>query len=222
MECNSSSILFLGKAEDQHSQKAIEYIKSNFTNYTICLGDWGDPLPQEARMWEGDYIISYLSRWIVSEKLLKKAKHAAINFHPAPPEYPGVGCINFALYEGVSYYGATCHHMNKLVDTGKIIAVKRFPVFSSDTVATLLERTYDYQLTLFYDIVNLILSYQVLPTVADQWTRKPFTRTEFNDLFRISADMTKAEIDKRVRATCFKRWAPFMELNGHVFRLEKP
>lgn len=151
------SILFLGKKRDEHVEKALSFCQRNFTNVTTHLGKWGDPLPEDIGWWDGEYIISYLSRWVVPDYLLKKAKKAALNFHPASPNYPGIGCNNFALYEEAKEYGVTCHHMAPRVDTGPIIAVERFPVFPTDTVASLLLRTYDYQLVLFYKIMNIIL-----------------------------------------------------------------
>ena len=51
--------------------------------------------------WKSDYILSYRSLFILPKELIENAKYAAINFHPAPPEYTGSGCINFALYEEV-------------------------------------------------------------------------------------------------------------------------
>ncbi len=66
------------------------------------------------------YIISFVSPWIIPENLLNSAQKAAINFHPGPPDYPGTGCYNFALYEGTKKYGVTAHHMEKKVDTGNI------------------------------------------------------------------------------------------------------
>ena len=139
MSKNNLSLLFLGKADDADGVRALEFCQKNFARVTFCLGKWGDPLPEEIRCWEGDYIISYLSRWVVPEDLLKRAKKAAINFHPASPEYPGIGCNNFALYENAKEYGVTCHHMASKVDTGKIIAVKRFPVYPEDDVARVVE-----------------------------------------------------------------------------------
>src|SRR4030066_251191 len=118
--------LFLGKADDEASARALELCQSRFERLTICLGGWGDAFPGEAREWEGDYIISYLSRWVVPEFLLSRVRKAAINFHPASPAYPGIGCNNFALYEDAKEYGVTCHHMASKGDTGAIIAVKRF------------------------------------------------------------------------------------------------
>ena len=110
--------------------------------------------------------------------------------------------------------------MASLVDTGAIIAVKRFPVFGTDNVATLLSRTYDHQLVLFYEIVSLILKGMQLPTSDEKWTRKPFSRREFNKLRRATPDMTKEEISKRIRATTFGSWKPAIELQVFVFELK--
>ncbi len=95
-----------------------------------CPLPWplGRSTAREARSWQGDYIISYLSRWVVPAELLERARRAAVNFHPASPDYPGIGCNNFALYENAAEYGVTCHHMAPRVDSGEIIAVRRFPV----------------------------------------------------------------------------------------------
>lgn len=221
MSKKQASVLFLGKKNDPYVERALRFCRCNFTDVIAFLGEWGDPLPEDIGFWYGDYIISYLSRWIVPEYLIEKARIAAINFHPAPPEYPGIGCNNFALYEGAESYGVTCHHMASRVDTGRIISTKRFPIFSSDNVASLLLRTYEYQLVLFYEIVGHVLSSnEPLPTSDEDWSRKPFTRKEFNELCRIRPEMSQEEIRKRAKATTFGDWAPTMEVNGFVFKLQ--
>ena len=220
MPKSKRSILFMGKEEDPYCAKALEFCQSSFKEVTACLGVWGDPLPREAAEWEGDYIVSYLSRWVVPEFLLKKTKIAAINFHPASPDYPGIGCNNFALYENAAEYGVTCHHMAPKVDTGDIIAVKRFPVYSSDDVASLLERTYEAQLDLFYELITRVASDEPLPTSDEQWTREPITRKEFDKLFIITPDMSKEEIAKRIRAVKYKHWKPYIVLGDYTFELK--
>jgi methionyl-tRNA formyltransferase len=220
MDKRKNPVLFLGKRDDEHVARALEFCRLNFADVTAYLGKWGDPLPEDGGRWEGDYIISYLSRWVVPEHLLNRAKVAAINFHPASPDYPGIGCNNFALYEEAKEYGVTCHRMASRVDTGAIIAVRRFPVFPTDDVASLLSRTYDYQLILFYEIVGLIIEGKELPASEERWTRKPFSRKEFNELSRITPDMMKDEIARRIRATTFGAWKPTVELQGHVFELK--
>lgn len=213
-------ILFFGKKNDAHCASALNLCKSLF-NTEECLGLRGMLFPEDLGHCEFDYIISYLSPWIIPEYILSTAKTAAINFHPAPPEYPGIGCINFALYNDTKEYGVTCHHMAPQVDTGGIIAVKRFAVYSNDTVETLLNRSYDYQLVLFYDIIARLYHGQPLPISPETWVKKPTTRKELDKLATITPDLSEEEIAKRIRATSFQNWKPCIEVNGHKFELIK-
>jgi len=217
MSPDNLSLLFLGKADDVDCTRALEYCQKNFMRVTFCLGEWGDPLTEEILDWEGDYIISYLSRWVVPGDLLSRAKKAAINFHPASPEYPGIGCNNFALYENAKEYGSTCHHMVAKVDSGSIIAVKRFPIYPEDDVASLLKRTYEKQFALFLEIAQLMVAGLELPVSSEKWTRPPFTRKQFNELFIIKPDMSKEEVARRVRAISYKHWQPYVEVKGYRF-----
>lgn len=212
------SILFLGKQDDPDCAAGLKFCEQNSDNVTSCLGTWGVPLSDEAKNWQGDLIVSYLSRWVVPKYLLERAKLAAINFHPASPDYPGIGCNNFALYDEAEEYGVTCHHMASKVDTGGIIKVSRFPIFPSDTVASVLARTYAYQLALFYDVVGGIFKGEKLPVSDEVWTRKPYSRTEFNELMTITPDMSAEEIARRVRATSFGEWQPSIKLHGFTFK----
>ena len=217
MKKTELSILFLGKAEDPDCARALAFCQEHFTDVTHALGTWGAPLPETAQKWMGDYIISYLSRWVVPEYLLKQARKASFNFHPASPEYPGIGCNNFALYEDAKEYGVTCHHMVSKVDTGAIIAVKRFPIYPQDGVAELLKRTYVHQIELFLEILGLLANEAELPKSDETWTRAPFTRTQFNELFVIRPEMSKDEIARRVRAISYKHWQPYTEIEGYKF-----
>ena len=185
------------------------------------MGEWGDPFPEEVKQWEGNLIISYLSRWIVPRYLIDREQVTAINFHPGTPDYPGIGCNNFALYDNAKEYGVTCHHMNAEVDTGKIIAVKRFPIAPEDDVRSLLLRSYDFQIALFYEIIEIILRQEALPESKETWARKPYTRKEFNQLMTIDSSMTPIEVKKRVRATSYGAFQPFTEIGGYIFELKK-
>jgi methionyl-tRNA formyltransferase len=216
------SLLFLGKADDRDCLRALEYCQQNFSPVTHCLGRWGDPLMHEARAWEGDYVISYLSRWVLPADLLARARRAAINFHPASPDYPGIGCTNFALYEDARQYGVTCHHMAPQVDTGPIIAVRRFAILPEDTVASLLARTYEHQIALFLEIAPIMAAGKSLPAAGETWTRRPYTRKEFEALFRITPDMPPAEIARRIRAVSHAPWQPYVEIQGHRFEYVPP
>ena len=212
-------ILFIGKADDQYSRYAGEFISLHFPGTLTIYGKRGELFPQEAADWKGDIIISYLSQWIIPDKVLKKATMMAINFHPGPPDYPGIGCTNFAVYDGVSEYGVTCHHMLAKVDTGKIISVKRFPVYKTDTVFSITQRCYALILDQCFEIFDYIIQDKQLPQSDEFWTRKPFLRKELNRLCRITPDMPVEEISRRIKATNFvKHWA-FMQVGDNIFKL---
>ena len=212
-------IMFIGKADDQYSKYAGEFISLHFPGTLTIYGKRGEQFPQEAWDWRGDIIISYLSQWIIPDKVLKNAAIMAINFHPGPPEYPGIGCTNFAVYDGVSEYGVTCHHMLAKVDTGKIISVKRFPVYKTDTVFSITQRCYALIVNQCFEVFDYIIKGKPLPESDEFWTRKPFLRKELNRLCRITPDMPVEEMNRRIKATNFvKHWA-FMQVGDNIFKL---
>jgi methionyl-tRNA formyltransferase len=214
---NKESVLILGNEENQYTSRVITHIQERFEDVSIALGTWKDPFPKELHDWQGDYIISYLSRWIVPAKVLDKAQKGAINFHPAPPEYPGVGCLNFALYEDVKEYGTTCHYMAPKVDAGPIIKVKRFPVLPEDTVSTLLQRTYEHQYDVFLEVIDLMVLKKALPLANEHWSLTCHTRKDLNALAELNIRMTPQEIKRRIRATNYGPWRPKLRWEDMVF-----
>jgi methionyl-tRNA formyltransferase len=106
------------------------------------------------------------------------------------------------------------------VDTGKIIATLRFPILPNDTVESLLHRTYEHQLVLFYNVMDCLAHEMPLPESTENWTRTPFTRDEFNRLCEITPELTATEIQKRIRATMFGSWRPRINLHGFIFELK--
>jgi methionyl-tRNA formyltransferase len=214
------SVLFLGKKNDDYCDRALKFVEDNFERVTTYYSAWDEPMPEEINNWTGDYILSYLCRWVVPLSVIQNARKEAINFHPASPEYPGIGCNNYALYEDATEYGVTCHHMAGKVDTGKIIAVKRFPVYSTDDVKSLLFRAYDFQLVLFYEVVSTIVDRQPLPVSTETWTRQPKSRLEFNKLFEILPEMSDDEVRRRVRAVSYGVFQPTVDIGGFRFELK--
>ena len=197
-------VLLLGKKrEDPFFQRALDFSSANLPDLKIILAEPGQNLPQEVRDWQGDLLISYLCPWVIPADVLKNARFASINFHPAPPEFPGTGCTNFAIYQEVTSYGVTCHHMAEVVDSGAIIAVRRFDVTPQDTVYSLTQRCYAYMLVLYFDIISMLLRGEPLPQSPETWTRKAYRRKELNDLKRLTLDMPMDEIRRRVKASAY-------------------
>jgi len=202
-------ILFLGKENDLNSQIAAGFLQLHFEEVKVVYSNRKNPLPDYLYDWEGDFLISYLAQWIIPAAVLEKTKWAAINFHPGPPEYPGIGCTNFAIYHREKEFGITCHHMVSKVDSGPIIVVRRFPVFENETVYSLTQRCYTEILHLFYQLISNVLLNQPLPKSNETWKRKAYTRVELNELCTLRPDMTPEEIAHRIKATTYgeKQWA---------------
>lgn len=215
-------ILFLGKENDLFCKKALDALLAKGVEVESYLGNRLTPRPQ-INSTRYDFIISYISPWIVPSSWLLRAKRAAINFHPGPPEYPGIGCTNFAIYNNEMEFGVTAHHMAQKVDSGKIIAVKRFPLYPDDSVFSLTQRCYENIYQLFLDTLPSLLEGKPFAESKEKWTRKPFLRKELDELCLIRPDMNKEEIRRRMRATAFPNYpAPFIDLAGFRFVYQPP
>jgi methionyl-tRNA formyltransferase len=203
---SGAKILFLGKPNDARTQMAAETLKaSSAAEVEEHYGEWGSPFP--AADWQGDVIVSYLCRWIVPAATLKNAR-LAINFHPAPPGYPGRGGTNFALYNGDKEFGVMCHYMAPRVDSGTVIKVHRFPILDDDTVASLSERSWDALLALFLDMLPTLLTCGPFHCSSESWGTVKRTTADLDDLATLDASMDAAEIARRTRATTYGRFKP--------------
>lgn len=213
-------ILFIGKKNDERTEEAASHIKAVFPKTEVIFGARKEKFPDHLKQWSGDYVFSYLSPWIIPKYLLDNATKGAINWHPGPPEYPGIGCTNFAIYNNESSYGITCHYMKAKVDTGKVIEVRRFPVSNDDTVYSVTQNCYLEIANSFNDIVSKISKGIDLPTSDEHWTRIPYTRKELDALCEVKADMSKEEVEKRIKATTYDRPWAFTEIHGNKFYLK--
>lgn len=204
----------------EYCKIAQNYIKENFNDYLIREGETDDPFPEIPGT--SDYLISFLSPWIIPKEILLKTKYA-LNFHPAPPKYPGTGCYNFAIYNKETEYGVTCHQMLEKVDTGRIIRAKFFPMDPQDTVYKLKNRTLDHLILLFYEIMDIIKSNQPLPLSDLHWLNQPTKRKDLIELCRITKEMSPEEIARRIQATYFPgaKDLPFIEISGRKFVLKE-
>ena len=214
------SVLFLGKKENPFAERAAEYLTRKFKDPFIFIGDRRDKLPDEVVNWHGDILISFIGSWIIPERLLQNTVVAAINFHPGSPDYPGTGCTNFAIYNREKEYGVTCHHMKAIVDSGNIVAVRRFSITEDDTVFGVTEQCYRLIEEMFYELMDSILQGESLPVSKEKWKRKPYTRKELNELCYIRPEMPEEEVERRIKATTYRwPWA-YTKIGNRTFILQ--
>ncbi|MBI3416689.1 MAG: hypothetical protein HY043_15460 [Verrucomicrobia bacterium] len=167
-----------------------------------------------------DFLFNFLSPVILPEALLAKVTRAAINFHPAPPEWPGIGSASFALFENASDFGVTAHIMTGQVDAGPILRVLRFPILRAETCEQLFNRSLNYSLMQFYEVLASVASSGLVEPSGDSWRRKAITRKEFEKWMTLSPNDSPELIARKERAVRHSRFpGPFMEVAGLRFEL---
>ena len=224
----NGEVLFFGRAHCDLSSKALAHLKRLGFNVTSIFSKGrGESLPEDIGWWSGDYIFCFRSMFILPKYLIDRAKVAAINFHPGPPEYPGSGCLNYALYEDSKSYGVTAHLMNEKVDDGNIIECRRFQIHKSDTVDSLLERTHVKLLDLFFDTTSGISSSKedylkgsLEHSKNEEWSGVNRKIKDLDALSVIDVNITNNEIEKIIRATFTENFPPKIIIHGYEFILK--
>ncbi len=74
-----------------------------------------------------DIILSILSKEIIPNSILEIPKYGCVNIHPAfLPFYRGVSPTFWALANSEEFTGVTLHYIDTKIDTGRIIAQRKF------------------------------------------------------------------------------------------------
>jgi methionyl-tRNA formyltransferase len=158
-----------------------EYVKKMYPNLEILCWETGDAYPEHVSNWDGDWIISYRGDFIFPESIYSRAKKGAINFHPAPPKYRGLGSQHYAIYSGDKSYGSTCHHLANSVDTGSIIDVEHFTISPTETASSLRYQVGVHCLSQFLRLLsNYILPGVPLPVANEQWGDRLYRQSEID------------------------------------------
>lgn len=242
-------LVFMKKGYDDIKQ----FLLQNF-ECQIYLGDWGSEFPKitvnipenqiqlhkyaidkDGRKYETtvpfdiDWVFSWLSPWKIPSKILGCAKKGAINFHPGPPKYPGIGCYNYAIWNEDKEYAVTCHEMDEKLDNGEIITCYWFKLHGTETVKSLKNRAIIELKSLFYDEMEDIICYKEILHVKNksdlEWGKYK-SRKDFQEFCKIEipkdylcdwyAHLDIEILERKLRATYFKgaRDLPYIEVNG--------
>lgn len=208
-ENTQERVLFLGRHDCAATQQLLDLLKKADFDVTQLLSKKrGETIPEHILQWNGEFIISYRSLFIVPPKLLLNATIAAINFHPGPPEYPGSGCINFAIYEGAKSFGVTAHTMDKKIDSGKILEVRRFEIKDSENLSDVLSKTHKTLFELCSDFINSLavdgqkfIEKKHTANQKQKWSGSQRTISDLETLQEISPSISKEELNRVIRAT---------------------
>lgn len=224
---STEDVLFFGKCNCKYSQQACEYLQDlGFQVRVVWSKTRSEPLPEDINWWHGEYILCFRSYFVLPKSLIDRATIAAINFHPAPTEYPGSGCLNWALYDDAKSYGVTAHIMNEKVDNGPVVECRRFPVLSQDNVKTLLARTHHKAFDLIIDIATglklegrAFLNRKLEESKNEQWRGRARKMQEIDELQKVPLACTKNDLERIIRATYTPDHPPEVTLHGYKFVL---
>lgn len=196
-------IILIAKKRKPNVTKVISHLKKHCSKFYFFDSENTNFKFSKIMKIKPDYLISYISDTIIPAKVLKRTKFFNINFHPGPPNYPGIGCFNFALYNDEKTYGCTAHLMEPSVDTGQIINVKNFKISKSDSVVSLSQKTYEAMFSQFKFIHKFFIKNQKFFFSETKWLKKPYKRKELEKLCKIETKMSRKEILKRIKSTYF-------------------
>jgi len=147
--------------------------------------------------------------------------YGAYNFHPGPPQYPGWAPAHFALYENATEFGATAHVMMERVDSGPIVDAAMFPIPADTGVVALEGLAYAHMAQLFWRMAKMLATQaEALPASSLQWGNRKNSRRAYQAICNIPFDITKEELDRRLRVFGGNHFgiSPSINLHGVEFR----
>jgi methionyl-tRNA formyltransferase len=166
-------------------------------------------------------LVAFATPVIVPSDILGGLGYGAYNFHPGPPHYPGWAPAHFALYEQAGEFGATVHVITERVDSGPIVEAALFPIPADINVLGLEGLAYAHLAQLFWRLSKaLAIESEPLPEQPLQWGPKKNSRRAYQAICQIPLDITKEELDRRLRVFGGNHFgvAPTIHLHGVEFR----
>ena len=160
-----------------------------------------------------DFIISIQYHEILKKEHINKARKIAVNLHMAPlPEYRGCNQFSYAILNKDKYFGTTIHQLEEGIDSGAIIAEKRFIIPKDCWVNELYELTYKKSIELFKENIGNMLDGNFKLILQDSYKgKRNFSihyRKEIKELKKIDLNWPKEKIERYIRATSMSGFEP--------------
>jgi methionyl-tRNA formyltransferase len=223
----AESAAFFGLEADPYSQIALTHLRAEFASVVAFMGNNEVPprAPDPGEL-EVDWLFCFKSKTIFRDATLKSLRKGAVNFHTAAPCYPGSGGVNWVLYNDDAQSAITVHRITPAIDAGPIIEVASFACDGADTVAKLLDLTYQRHLLTFIRITSRIAAeglHWVQTAEAayngPTWAEKTYRLRDLEDLKRIDPAMPAVEVARRIKATRYQHYGPYVEIAGQRFSI---
>ena len=128
------------------------------------------------------------------------------------PEYRGCNQFSFAIIDKAETFGTTLHQLEVGIDSGAILAEKRFPIPKGCWVQDLYQLTLAASRQLFAENIAAILKGNYTPVPQNELIEERGTsyhfRHEINDVKQIDLNWSAEKIERHIRATYFPPFEP--------------
>ena len=149
-----------------------------------------------------DLLLNVHSLYIVKPEVLEAPRLGAFNMHPGPlPEYAGLNCVSWAIYNGESSYGVTIHEMVPRLDAGDIIYREDFPITAGDTPVSLASKSLRAGVPRLMELIDTMAADPAkLPRQTQNLSRRRYYGKKVPNDGRVDWDARAGQIVNFVRA----------------------
>lgn len=170
----------------------------------------------------GRRLVAFCTPVIVPKAVLGSFDGPSYNFHPGPPNYPGLFPACYAIMDGAAQFGATAHVMTPEIDSGAIVGVDLAGIPTGIDRLHLEALSREMVVGLFRRLAPQLADVATpLPPLDIAWSGRVTTRQDFEDLCELPADISADDFALRYRAVGEgPEHALYVTLHGRRFRLE--
>lgn len=171
---------------------------------------------------DGRRLVAFCTPVIVPSQILESQGGPSYNFHPGPPNYPGLFPACHAIMDRATRFGATAHVITKEIDSGAIVGVEEAEISADIDRLHLEALSRHLVVSLFHRLAPLLVNTRTpLPASDVSWSGRVTTRQDFENLCELPADVGEEEFALRYRAVGEgPEHALYINLHGRRFRLD--
>ena len=148
-----------------------------------------------------DLLLNVHSLYLANGEVVDAPRIGSFNLHPGPlPEYAGLNCPSWAIYNDEDEHGVTLHWMTSGVDTGDIAYQARFPLTPKDSGLTCSAKCVRQGLPLIARLLDDAAAGNIPKISQDLALRRVYKRKDIPHEGRIDWRLPAARIDAYVRA----------------------
>lgn len=170
----------------------------------------------------GRRLVAFCTPVIVPAGILESTDGLAYNFHPGPPNYPGLFPACHTIMDRAAKFGATAHVMTKEIDAGSIVGIEATEIPPDIDRLHLEALSRHLVVSLFQRLAPLLVDTETpLPLLDVAWSGRVTTRQDFKDLCELLSDINEEEFAFRYRAVGEgPEHALYVNFHGRRFRME--